>query len=688
MSGDPYKYFRTEAREIIDALMQGVMEIEKGQSDARLVSRLLRYSHTLKGAARVVKQTHIAELSHAAEEVLAGLRDHGAGLSSHQIRELLAWIDGMSAELAALAPPIAVKAAQTVAREPAVPPAAESAEPADARFQTLRVQAEDMDALLRTVSEARVQMSGLSRQTRELEQAARLAGELAARPPGRSPAGAPGSDGAEQLEKLLRDVHRTVCAVVERSDRELGALYEQAGAMRLVPVSWLFPFLERTLRDAADSTGKQATFQASGGEVRLDASTLRLLRDALVHIVRNAVTHGIERPAERVAAGKPVIGCLQMKVERHGDAAVFFFSDDGKGVDVERVREVLLARRRVTPAEALELTPERAMTLLLGGGISTTQTVSQLSGRGIGFDVVREAVASLDGAVAAWSDPGRGTRIELSVPVTVESREVLHVQAGQAIVSIPLQAIKQAVRLSEADIARLVVSRSIAWGGQVVPFAPLSRLLMQSESGGLATSLSALVLQPGSLTAALGVDHVVGTERVVIRSMPEILGPTPIISGAFLDGSGDPQMVMSPEGLIQAIHSAAAEGPASVPARRLPLLVIDDSLTTRMLEQGILETAGYEVDTASSGEEALEKARQRRYGAFIVDVEMPGMDGFAFIQAARAEPELGAVPSIVVTSRDSAEDRRRGAHVGAVAYMVKSAFDEELLLKTIGELVA
>jgi two-component system chemotaxis sensor kinase CheA len=211
---------------------------------------------------------------------------------------------------------------------------------------------------------------------------------------------------------------------------------------------------------------------------------------------------------------------------------------------------------------------------------------------------------------------------------------------------------------------------------------------MRTGRAGRSPSLSALVLQAGSRTAAVGVDHVVGTERVVIRPVPEILGAQPMVSGAFLDASGDPQLVLSPEGLIEATHSAAAEAPAPVAARRLPLLVIDDSLTTRMLEQGILETAGYEVDTASSGEQALGKARQRRYGAFIVDVEMPGMDGFTFIQTARAEPELAEVPSILVTSRDSAEDRSRGERAGAVAYIVKSAFDEGVLLKTIAGLMA
>ncbi len=671
MANDPYKYFRIEAQELVEALTHGVLDLEKGHGDAESLARLLRYAHTLKGAARVVKQPRIAELSHSMEEILARSRDNPRSIGPDQIRQLLAHVDGISAELATLNPPAAAPAeAQLTDQTP-------GAEPVDERFETVRVGVQDMDALLRTVSELRVQMSGLSRQARGLRQTARVANELAVAPEART---------VEQLAEALKDIQRTVSAILDRSDRELGELYEQAVAMRLVPADSVFGLLERTARDAAESTGKQVVFESSGGEIRLDARGLRLLRDALVQLVRNAVTHGVEAPAQRAAAGKPQAGRVQIAVERRGDRAIFICVDDGNGIDVARVRQVVLERKLVTPAQAEQLTPTDATALLLRGGITTSRHVSQLAGRGIGLDVVRETVSALHGSVTAQTQPGKGTRIELSVPVQVESQEVLHVQAGDCVVSLPRQGVTQVIRVTADDVAQSPEGQSILCGNQAVRFVPLASL-MQRQGSPLPPALSALVLESSSGIAAIGVEHVLGVERVVSRSLPDVLGDMTTIGGAFLDSEGNPQLVLSVDGLVQAVLSGSGVGVETAVAHRPPLLVIDDSLTTRMLEQGILESAGYEVDTASSGEEALEMARHRRYGAFVVDVEMPGMDGFTFIQTARSEPDLSAVPAIVVTSRDSAEDRARGDRAGAKAYIVKSAFDEELLLKIIGKLV-
>jgi two-component system chemotaxis sensor kinase CheA len=664
MSPDRYKYFRIEARELLEALTRGVLDLEKGASDVEALSRLLRYAHTLKGAARVVKQARIAELSHSMEEVLADLREHPSDASAERIRELLAAIDGMTAQLAGLGEAASAPTPQPPGRAPDSHPRV--SEPADERFESIRVEVKEMDALLRTASELGVQLTGLSRQAGSL---GRL-GESGA--------------GGGQLESSLGEIHRAISATLERSHRYLEALQERAGAMRLVQANSLFPLLERAARDAAEATGKTVVFEGTRGDVRLDAHGLGLLRNALVHLVRNAVAHGVELPRERAVAGKPAAGSVRISVERRGENVAFICSDDGKGIDVERVRQVMQARGLMTAAEAAQLTSASAAALLLRGGISTTQGVSQIAGRGIGLDVVREAVAALNGSIAAWSEPGEGTRIELSVPVAVWSQEVLHLQAGSAVVSVALRRVRHTVRLARGDIAQSPEGQSIRFGGQALRFQPLGRLL--HGPGPLPASLSAVILESDTRIAALGVDRLLGIERVTVRALPEILGAMPLVSGAFFDSDGHPQLVLSVPGLIEAIQSAAAAAePLSI--RRPPLLVIDDSLTTRMLEEGILQSAGYEVDTAASGEEALEKARQRRYGAFIVDVEMPGMDGFTFIQTARAEPELSAVPAIMVTSRDTADDRARGERAGASAYIVKSAFDEQLLLNTVRELV-
>ncbi len=699
MSTDPYKYFRIEAREMVERLSHGALDLEKGRGDKDLIARLLRYAHTLKGAARVVSQGRIAEISHAIEETLAPYREDPTRISSSDIAQLLSQIDAMAALLPALdSTPIpkaseVSKTSEVCARGTEGPPAA-PAEPSEDRFEYIRVDVSEIDDLLRRIADLRVHLSSLGRQVKAVEHVSQLSSGLVAQQREESKAGAlrridhQVSAGPEEIDNSLRTVHRALAASLDRTERELGRVYEQASEMRLVPVSSIFGVLERSVRDASETLGKRAEFVATGGDTRLGAHALGLLRNALIHLVRNAVAHGIENADQRVAAGKDPTGRVELRVQRRGDQAVFTCSDDGRGIELDRARQVLSARGLVTPAEARELTPDAAMGMLLRGGISTKQRITELSGRGIGLDVVRETVAMLKGSTSAKTEPRRGTAIEISVPVSIESIQVLHVEVGGDAIAVPFQAVRRVMRLADSDVASSASGEAVVCDGQVVPLAPLAGFLHR-ESSVVARGrrANAVVLDTGAGAMAVRVDRLLGRERVVVHCLPEMLGPVPGVLGAFLDGEGDPRLVLDPAGLLPMAYAGAQAAPPAAPSVKPPLLVIDDSLTTRMLEQGILEAAGYDVDTAASGEEALQKAHRRSYGAFIVDVEMPGMDGFQFIEAAQADFRLSRVPSIVVTSRDSDRDHARGDRLGTKAYIVKSRFDEKVLLQTIREIV-
>jgi two-component system chemotaxis sensor kinase CheA len=264
----------------------------------------------------------------------------------------------------------------------------------------------------------------------------------------------------------------------------------------------------------------------------------------------------------------------------------------------------------------------------------------------------------------------------------------LVLDAGGLLYSLPLDAVRQTLRLRSGDIARSSERDSIVVEGEAVPFMPLASLFGGAASATLGRAWSAVVVQAGPQRAAIGVDRLVGTSSVVLRPLPRLAGSVPAAAGASLDAEGNPRLVLDPRGLVEAARasrgSAALEAPA---AARAPVLIIDDSLTTRMLEQSILESAGYTVDLAESAEEGLAKARRASYGLFLVDVEMPGMDGFTFVAQTRADPALRAVPAILVTSRHSTEDRRRGVEAGAHAYVVKGEFDQGHLLRTIRLLI-
>jgi two-component system chemotaxis sensor kinase CheA len=448
----------------------------------------------------------------------------------------------------------------------------------------------------------------------------------------------------------------------------------------------VFASLERTARDVARAVGNQAVFVAKGGDVRLDAHVLGVVQGALVQAVRNAVAHGIEAEAVRRDGRKPPAGNVTLEVSRRGNRVAFVCSDDGRGIDLDAVRRAARAKGlSASAAEGLGL--DEIVRLLLQGGLTTSGSVSEVSGRGVGLDVVRAAVASLGGDVTMRSEEGRGTTLEIVVPVSLSSLDALVVEASGVAAAIPLDAVRGTVRIAAGDVARAAAGGSIVHDGVVIPFIPLARVLRAKEATARdGRALSAVIVAGTASRAAFGVDRLRGTANVVMRPLPDLAVVDSLVAGASLDAEGNPQLVLDPARLV-AIATRESDTPAHDAGVAAPILVIDDSLTTRMLEQSILESAGYDVDVATSAEEGLEKARRRRYGLFLVDVEMPGMDGFTFVETTRQDPLLRDVPSILVTSRDAPEDRRRGVDVGARSYVVKSEFDQVQLLETIRKLV-
>jgi two-component system chemotaxis sensor kinase CheA len=357
---------------------------------------------------------------------------------------------------------------------------------------------------------------------------------------------------------------------------------------------------------------------------------------------------------------------------------------------VEAVRRAAVARGVATASEAAALGVEQVLRLVLEGGVTTTEKVTEVSGRGIGLDVLRTTVAQLQGDVGLTSEAGRGTTVDVCVPLSISSVAALAVDVSGVTASMPFDSVRRTLRLAASDIARSPDFDSVIVDGVVMPFLPLAMALgLRLPRQASRRPWNAVVVQSGSRVAAIGVDRLVGRPNVVLRPLPKLAGPAPLVAGASLDSEGNPQLVLDPRALVDVAHAPRGIriAPTSGEAARSPVLIIDDSLTTRMLEQSILESAGYSVDLAVSAEEALTKARQSPYSLFLVDVEMPGMDGFEFVSKARADPALGAIPAILVTSRDSARDRRRGEEVGARAYIVKGEFDQGHLLQVIGQLI-
>jgi two-component system chemotaxis sensor kinase CheA len=648
-SPDPYRYFRIEGRELFEGLSKGILELETGAPAPELVPRLLRLAHTLKGAARVVKLSEIAELAHALEDGLIPLRDAGADAARGKIDALLAVVDAVGARLRGLDP-----LPERAAPDPSPPPRA--------------ADVSELDDLLEGVTEVSVQLGALRRAAGGLGRAGELVAIL------QDHLGSGDDPLSRELGAALGGVERELGQALDQAERELRQVRAVAERLRLLPAAGLLHVLERTARDAAHRLGKSVTFHGRGGEVRLEAQVIGVVQSALVQAVRNAVAHGIEAPAER--AGKAPAGQVAVDIERRGSRVIFTCRDDGRGLDLAAVRRVAHRRGLATGASDGEL-----IELLLDGGISTSGSVNEVAGRGVGLNVVRDAARRLGGEVAVTTVPGQGTTVTIEAPVSLAALDVLLVAVDGQVLGLPLASVRRCARLRPSEVVRAAQGEAVLLDGEMVPYVALGRLL--GRGGAVST---AVLIAGRQGVAALGIERLLGTENVVVRPLPAPGDADPVVAGASLDAEGNPQLVLDGELLV-----AAALGAGAAPSRPRqalpPILVIDDSLTTRMLEQSILESAGYEVDTATSAEEGQEKARLRRYGLFLVDVEMPGMDGFTFVERTRADPELRHIPAILVTSRNAPEDRRRGEQVGARHYVVKSEFNQVELLARIRSLV-
>ena len=660
-----------------------MLDLERAPGSQEVVARLLRLAHTLKGASRVVRLSAIAEEAHAVEEVLVPFREASLSVPPQDLNRLLQLVDSIGARVASIDPAAEPRKALRVGRGP------------EEVSETVRVEIEEVDRLLGGVAEATVVVNAIGHQESRLDHVQRLAALMAGQL-------APHRDRdldavasretqarlyalAEELRDSVDRVRRELADGIEQVSRELIQVRDAANRLRLLPASSVFRSLERAVRDAVEATGTNVAFEASGGDIRVDAHVLASLRDALIHVVRNAVAHGIEPEAQRRAARKPIAGRILLSVERRGHRIAFVCKDDGRGIDVEAVRRAAVNRGLVlAPAnEAQEI-----IRLLLEGGLSTAATVTEVSGRGVGLDVVRETAARLKGEVQVRSEPGLGVTVEICVPVSMASVQALVVETAGVCAAVPLDAVRRTLRLSRADIARSAEGESIVFEGNVIPFLPLARALRRPVSAERERRpWVAAVVQSGSKLAALGVDGLFGTANVVMRPLPAHAEVDAVIAGAALDADGHPQIVLDPEGLVDAAQIGRGLVATAEHVPRAPILVIDDSLTSRMLEQSILESAGYQVELATSAEEGLGKAKEKHYALFVVDVEMPGMDGFEFVARTRADSILRETPAILVTSRGSSEDRQHGERAGARGYIVKGEFDQGQFTQTIRDLI-
>lgn len=689
----------------IASLNRDFLDLERGSTAQRseLLHGLLRTTHTIKGASRAASVSVVERATHALEDVLVGLRD-GSLAVSPAVFELLfgvtdamadigerlgtarslagAPLEGFLPRLAELAPsttePAVVSRAPTSERgfEQATGQAADHAPASSsAAGNALRVRSEHVDELVEQVSELLVTSR---RESERAEQIERIRGIAAAT--------ATSNDARRLLVALERfaSVHQADARKLAADLKQLDATVKR---LRMVPFSDACRNLERAVRDLATAGSKSVSLVVRGGEVELDRAVLEGLRDPLLHLVRNAVDHGIEAPEERSRAGKPPQGVVTVAASLRGAEVLITVSDDGRGLDFEAIRAQLRRRELPVPAREHDLAQS-----IFTPGFSTSRIVTDVSGRGVGLDVVKRAIETLRGAIDIAFQPGLGATFTLAVPLTLSALRVVLVRSSGSVYALPGTSVRRLLRAAPGDIASIGNVQTVLVDGVAVPVSPLAALVGKPSGPRPNEGKVALVVVSAQgVDVAIVVDELIEEREVVVQSLGPRLDAIGTASGVIVLPSGRLSLILNPSVLVARARTAGS-GTALFAApvleqRRRRVLLVDDSLTTRTLERSILESAGYIVLVASDGVEAWALLQERGADVVVSDIEMPRMDGLVLTETIRSSPRFRDLPVVLVTGRARDEDRVRGLAVGANAYLVKSAFDQANLLETIAQVL-
>jgi two-component system chemotaxis sensor kinase CheA len=478
---------------------------------------------------------------------------------------------------------------------------------------------------------------------------------------------------------------------LKASTSEISDLVHDAA---LLPASSMLAPFSAFVREFSRSSGKSVDLVIEGGEIEVDRRILDALKEPVTHLIRNSIDHGIEDPETRVAREKPARGTVRIRVfPRSGSRVGIEVADDGVGIDSSTIRRTAVENRVITKDEDAALTDSEAIWLIFKSGMTTSRLVTDLSGRGLGLAIVEDTVSRLGGSVTVASTPGRGTAMAFFVPVRMATLRGLLVRSERQVYVLPMQQVKQVLRVRPDSLARSRGRPTVRLSGETIEVIRLTDILGIPPSGpapGGAHQRPLVVIAYGAGQIACMVDEVIRVQEIIVRPLGSQLRSVRRIEGAVILGDGSVALVLDPLELIQ--DAMQADRPATAP--RLPgeaeqrILVVEDSITSRVLLQTVLEGAGYQVETAVDGVDALAKFKQHEFDMLVSDVDMPRMNGFSLVEKIRADTRESAdLRVVLVTSLDSPEDRERGRAVGADAYIVKSSFETKGFIDTIRHLM-
>lgn len=465
------------------------------------------------------------------------------------------------------------------------------------------------------------------------------------------------------------------------------SLHADARALRMLPVATVLAPFERMVRELGRSSGKQVVLEIVGGGTEVDRDVLEALKDPVMHLLRNSVDHGIETSFERMSAGKPAQAIVRIVARAVAGMLELEVTDDGRGIVSMRVAESAVARGILSEEEASRLDADAVEALLFEDGFSTAAHVTDVSGRGLGLAVVRDAVEHLGGQITLHSDEGRGTRVTMTLPLNLATSRLLLVEVAGQCFAVPAIAIQRVIRIDTARLSRVDHGFAFDLHGEPISVFPLTDVLGTGTVARENRRHLAVVVGAQSDRAAFTVDRIVDEQELIARGLGDHVEALANIAGATVLADGRVVLILNVAELLRHARSGPevffGPGETAPKPQAKRILVVDDSITARTLEKSILEAAGYSVETAVDGTEAIDRLMRHAFDLVVSDVQMPKMDGLGLVRALKQDEKFKAIPIVLVSSLDNPDQRRRGLELGADAYLGKADFEQGAFLHTV-----
>lgn len=739
--------FSLEADAQTQVLSAGLLALERNPTQADQLEACMRAAHSLKGAARIVGVDAGVSVAHVMEDCLVSAQEGRLYLQPEHIDALLQGTDLLmriatpgndvgpadieayvalmerlldpSQPIATPVPnpePIPAPRVDALLLEPELEPAPVSSEaPRQSKRMTeggervLRVTAERLNSLLDLSSKSLVETQRLKPYLASLQRLKRiqsnslraldaLDGQLRS------------LDLNLEAQEALADTRRLLSeaqALLAEKNAELDefgwqagqraqVLYDTALACRMRPFADVLAGQVRMVRDLGRSLGKQVRLEIEGEKTQVDRDVLEKLEAPLTHLLRNAVDHGIETPEQRVLAGKPAEGLIRLRASHQAGLLVLELSDDGNGVDLERLRGTIVDRNLSPVETALRLSEEELLTFLFLPGFSLRDKVTEVSGRGVGLDAVQHMVRQLRGAVVLEQTAGQGSRFHLEVPLTLSVVRSLVVEVGEEAYAFPLAHIERMCDLAPDDIVQLEGRQHFWHEGRHVGLVAASQLLQRPPGQTPSDTLKVVVIRERDAVYGIAVERFIGERTLVVLPLDDRLGKVQDISAGALLDDGSVVLIVDVEDMLRSVDKLlntgrleriARRNQQATEAPRKRVLVVDDSLTVRELQRKLLLNRGYEVAVAVDGMDGWNALRSEDFDLLITDIDMPRMDGIELVTLLRRDSRLQSLPVMVVSYKDREEDRRRGLDAGADYYLAKASFHDDALLDAVVELI-